>query len=142
MSDISLEYLAGFFDGEGCIVIDKDRRKKSPNYQLVARIKLAAHQSSVLYEFLKRFGGNIYNHKAYVTFYYSAKAQKSWRVNGQFAYSFLLTISPFLVLKKPQAELAMEFYTSKFNRSGTAVLPEETEKRENFYRKLQEMKVS
>jgi hypothetical protein len=98
---LSLDYLAGFFDGEGCINIS---RGNGTSYYLL-QVQVSNTRREVLDAFQDRFGGSIVkqlrngNHKdIYI-----------WKVEAAKAESFLIEMSSRLVLKRKQAELALEF---------------------------------
>ena len=64
--NLTLDYIAGFFDGEGSIIV---RLKKDPRYhagyQVVLKITLHQKSKAILEEILKSLGvdGKIYFHK-------------------------------------------------------------------------------
>lgn len=99
-----LAYVAGIIDGEGTICIS--RRKKGNkiwNHTLFVQV---SNTQEWLIEFLKlQFGGNTDYRKAH------DNARESWRwtAHTREASSFLRLILPYLQLKRPQAELAIEF---------------------------------
>lgn len=102
----SLEYLAGFFDGEGCITTrgyERTEREKRPTIRpavVVTNTNLA-----VLSEFKRRWNGQIYTRKALP----NHQTCYSWDL-GRFALTekFLLDLLPFLVVKRAQAELMLQ----------------------------------
>lgn len=97
----SLEYLAGFFDGEGTICID--RGNKTSYYLLTVSVGNTVRQTLEPFENL--FGGSI-------AFIRRAKNHKDfycWRVQAAKAEYFCTVMLPYLILKKPQAKLALEF---------------------------------
>lgn len=96
---ISLEYLAGYFDGEGCVSFTK-AGTKYPSL----RIAVATADLEVLQEFFKRFGGSLSKEKQ------SGRRRQMYRwyvCGGSRAQEILKELLPFLVAKRPQAELAM-----------------------------------
>ena len=92
-------YLAGFFDGEGCITIEA-RRGKSFN----VRCSITNSSLEVLKIFKKIFGGSIHKRKLYVN-----KPLWDWRCNAHLALFFLTKIMPYLIVKNKEAKLALEF---------------------------------
>ena len=105
MGLISAEYLAGYFDGEGCIQVQVSKKSKCYNLQIAI--------SSTDYEPLKSihdmFGGCFIfiqrNNK-------NSKWQDIWRwsVVSKDAYRFLLAIQPYVIIKKKEIDLAIEFH--------------------------------
>ena len=100
-----LSYLAGFFDGEGCISILKTTKKDwNPSYFLQAQI--GQKYGSTLDWVKENFGGNVYK-----------KRDQTWIVTNFKAYEFIKLVEPFLKYKKPQAELAIKFYEERILRA-------------------------
>lgn len=89
-----LAYVAGFFDGEGCIQIPCNERG---NYSL--RINVCQKSEAVLQYIRSRLGGEISDGRGVKILYW----------HGFNALPVLELILPWLVVKKSQAELAIEF---------------------------------
>lgn len=131
---VYLAYLAGFFDGEGCIAILKNRfvRKDCsiyhPRYDL--SIAISNQNLEVLLDVHKTFGGSITNHpNAY-----------QWRVSALSAKAFLEAIQPYIRVKKTQLELALIFQELKSGRrSRTRLTDKELTIYEAFYRRMSEL---
>jgi len=98
-----LAYYAGFFDGEGCIMIRKFRPAR-PCHTLEARVSLT--RLNILEDFRGAFGGQIYKASKGKAQY---KDKWQWVIGANKACVFLKTIYPYLRLKDKEAELAMEF---------------------------------
>ena len=102
MNKTDLAYLAGFFDGEGSIFIDK-------NFGMACAMTSTTKWALESLRF--SFGGNItknkkiYNPSQHTTF--------QWKINSTIAKTFLQAISPYLKLKKPEAEVAIKFQIRK-----------------------------
>lgn len=110
---LSLEYMAGLFDGEGCIrvhtpgvtvdgKINPKTNRHFPSYQVLCMLQntywpviLALHE---------QFGGMVT-----VTQPRSAKHRTihQWRVQSKIAYAFLRAVRPHLIIKREEAELAI-----------------------------------
>lgn len=103
MEATSNAYAAGFLDGEGCIGMFK----RGINGQAVVRVTLANTDYNSLDRLRTIYGGNLYQGPA---------AKVGWKrpcrltFVGKDAYEFLLAVSPYVVIKRPQLELAMEWY--------------------------------
>lgn len=106
----SLEYIAGFFDGEGFISIQKasHRSHSGSRYWLIAAISNT--NKYVLDEIQKVVGGNVmmYKHKFrdgigyhYRLTFYSRKA-----------YEFIKLIQPYLKVKREEADTAIAYQES------------------------------
>jgi len=107
MKKTDLAYTAGIIDGEGCIHI---RRQQDKRYNNCLKYGLNVQVTSTdewLCKWLQMaWGGSVY---------YGKKNNPKWRsywcwsiVNRQ-ALSFLKSISAYLRLKKPQADIAIQF---------------------------------
>jgi len=108
-------YFAGLIDGEGSIQIGNSNVNKSPKYlRMQVNIQMVDK-----FEILKKaqliWGGYLYNRKARTD---KHRATIHWRVENEKAFKFLSDISPYLIGKKGEAEIAMDFRTfvSKSNR--------------------------
>lgn len=108
-------YLAGLFDGEGCITINN-----------ALRIKLGITNKEVVEWIKSKCGGSIYttNDPRYKTKY-------SWEISGIDAKEFLEQILPFAIVKKAQISLALDYYNLPWGNK---------EVREKFKKQLKELK--
>jgi hypothetical protein len=102
----SIEYIAGFFDGEGhaSIICDSARPRKGPCY----RIQLAITNTDVrpLMACRRLFGGSIHTrHKASRL---SRKIVYQWYLSSRRAAQFLSVVLPHLIIKAEKARLALQ----------------------------------
>lgn len=102
LSDTDAAYIAGFFDGEGCVFLHK-RRNNSVGLMIDC-----SGTSEVTIKWLHSTTGVGSIH------YRKSRSDKHkqcycWRVAGDAAESLLLQLLPYLKIKKPQAELGIEF---------------------------------
>ena len=86
-------YIAGFFDGEGCI----HARRSHADLQ----ISIAQNVIAPLEVIAVQFGGAITRRNAASIY--------TWRCPVKSERSFLETILPYLIVKKEQAELGLEW---------------------------------
>lgn len=102
---IEAAYAAGFFDGEGCIFIQKPNRGR-----LVPTLWIAATQVATepLMWLQVRWGGSVRARRVRNR-PTSWRPVSEWYVHGKNAQKFLSDILPFLTVKREQAELALEF---------------------------------
>ena len=104
---VTLSWLAGFFEGEGCVSIHKNKRQgthKSPRYQM--GIYISNTEDKLLHPFSDRWGGNVRN-KGILN---SKKVIFQWSIHSLMAKKALLDMLPFFIGKtKRQAEIALEF---------------------------------
>jgi len=101
IQDTDLAYAAGFFDGEGCIMIAKNG---------AVDVRITNTALNVLQKLQSVFGGNIGNRTQRVN-----KKQYSYCFYGDNAIEFIKKIKPFLVEKLPQAETILEYYELRNN---------------------------
>jgi len=106
-------------DGDGCIAIARDRRKMGKAarnyfyYRTSVRVTQAEYGMSLLLWLKDVFGGHITicHHRGGKY----TRATYNWFVRDSYAKELLIGISPYLILKKAQAQLGLEFLESKGN---------------------------
>jgi hypothetical protein len=121
-------YLAGLIDGEGCIAIVKRLRPahKSPEYTL--HIVIAQSNQSFLC---------LWQRKTSLGFVSPAGKNGSqrfifqWRIGSRQAEELLRLVCEFLILKREQAEIALEFRESIWPRKAQLTI-QEIEMREDW----------
>ena len=130
MRKADLAYIAGLFDGDGCISIAKCKPRHpgcSPYYRLVVAVAMA---NEYIPRFLKfYFGGRVNKSSARRERW---KDQWQWHLGSDDAVAFLKAILPYLKLKREEAELAIEFQSSKrvtFERKSASALAVEEAQR-------------
>jgi hypothetical protein len=131
-----LIWMAGFFDGEGCVSIGKSRNKRPDGsirdvctYTL--QLAIEQKQAEPLKQFHRVFGGSFYtSNKKGMTYF-------RWSCNSSTALRALERLLPYLMLKRPIAELGIRFQTTmaKWNKEQgrRGYSPEAVEGRELFY---------
>jgi hypothetical protein len=96
--NLSLEYIAGLFDGEGWITVSKNKKTFIP----IVGIKMNGF--NLLKKLHNEFGGYFYQRKNYIN-----RPLTEWTLKGAFqVIPFLKKIEPFLIIKKEQAQLCLE----------------------------------
>ncbi|MEO7841614.1 MAG: LAGLIDADG family homing endonuclease [Anaerolineales bacterium] len=143
VTDLDKSYLAGFFDGEGCVSIRKSQGKKvKPRYDL--EVILSQNQRTILHEFQQKTGlGRIY-----ITTQIRYGAKHTWRSYTNDAKALLIMILPYLRDKRDQAELALAFIHRHNQSSRPGVgkgrgyhIPQEVwDEREKYYQILRDLK--
>ena len=119
-----IAYIAGFFDGEGCVRI-KHANQGGNSYYVIAHITNT--NKEMLDKVEKLFGGNTRiqekgrNKKVY-----------NWYITSSEAVDFLRVLSPFLIEKLEQAKLAIYFHEKKEGMS--AVM------KQRYYKTMMRMK--
>jgi hypothetical protein len=98
-------YVAGIFDGEGCVCL----HERKPDGQSAFFLQVLIYNTSMnLMKWLVgNFGGKFYTR---TQTNWSQKIQYVWHPSGKKnRESFLLGVLPYLVIKRKQAEIALEF---------------------------------
>lgn len=137
LNETDKAYIAGFFDGEGCINIHKGKiygKSINPHHRLV--IRLANTNKEIVDYFYNLFRGykrTNYNLRGNerICFYWSLASQK--------AANFLKLMLPYFRLKQEQAAVAIEFQ-SRFAYTGKPVSLAELEIRDGYAKKLSILK--
>lgn len=101
----TIAYIAGFFDGEGCVRI-KQASQRGNSYYVIAHITNTNRK--ILEKVEELFGGNTRTQERGVN-----KTVYNWSLSSSEAVDFLKTLSPFLHEKKEQVELAIYFHENK-----------------------------
>lgn len=125
MNDTDLAYIAGLFDGEGCIHWAKVRGYRYPH----ASIQMTTTGGLTLVVDL--FGGQLSKHQ-------DRRGHKDtyrWTAANRKALSFLKAIRPWLKEKAEQADKVFQFYSGIINRfcPGCGAKLEEERKRDSVY---------
>ena len=104
----SLDYLAGFFDGEGSIFIAKINNKKSGNIWYRLNVSCGNSDKRPI-NMLRQFNPN-YKLITYISGRKKTyKPAYQWLITGNMALNFLKTIKDKLIVKKKQAEVGIKF---------------------------------
>lgn len=134
-------YTAGLVDGEGCICISKLKKSPrglSPYHHL--QFSLENTDPFITYWLQERFGGSVRLDKTKAS--QNHKPTYRWALKKVETLQFLRQLLPYLLIKRPQAELALQFYQQcDVRRRGHKRRLEEDEilKREEFYTHMKEL---
>lgn len=146
--EIKLAYAAGFFDGEGSIVISRRfcrRKHVRSNYDYSLLICVSQVDGEIMDWFVGNFGGCVYLKKR-LEFEKHKHDVYNWLLSHKAAYLFLKEILPFLKYKKEQAQLAIRFQerlnNAKRNNNGRyqRLSDNEVDVREKMYEEMKELK--
>jgi len=139
---LQLSYLAGFIDGEGSIFITKINNKKSGNVWYRTTVACANSDRRPI-DMLREWT----NAKAF--FYRPGKKATykpswQWLATGNTALKFLKDIEPYLIVKKKQAQVAIEFqeWRNTLGNTGKKRLKKEIvicEEKRQIIKKLNQM---
>ena len=133
--EIDVRYLAGFFDGEGCIQlvnrVTKEGKQRSNMSVVITQANL-----DILHDIELRYKGSIYELKK--------TPNKCWQLvlSASNALEFLQDVVPYLIIKKEQALLAIEFQEHlSSNKSRAKVSIEDLLYRSNLATKVKSLKI-
>lgn len=135
-SRITRRYLAGLIDGEGYISIRPDFCYSRSHYKPVIKMALTDKTAYILFEIKELLGGHIYK-RTYTNQKYNDAY--CWEVQTFDAVKNVLDyISPYLILKKKQAEIVNELIKTKSKTKSadgtfTKINPSILEKRQRLY---------
>lgn len=139
MDEVTTAYIAGFFDGEGCVSIERCAKRNGHGFQYHLTAVITQSEPDSLTEIITAVGcGKIYRapHRLAVTgYYYHA------RFSGSDAKLLLTTLLPYLKQKKAEANLALDFLeNARGDLGGKPVTPMMEALREHYWTKMQELK--
>jgi intein-encoded DNA endonuclease-like protein len=103
-SETELAWAAGFFDGEGCIIL----RKSKNTY--VVRATVTQVNPAPITKFKQLFGGHISLQKQKREGW---KDQWKWEQDSKSGVETLKLLLPYLIVKRDVAEIAIEFQNTK-----------------------------
>ncbi len=106
MKKTDLAYMAGLFDGEGCIQILKQVRNNRRRYWLRCSLEMTNEYLPKLLQM--HFGGSVRRRKLPLP----RQNQWEWVVVTRTAYLFLKSVYQYLKIKKGEADVAFEFQAS------------------------------
>lgn len=126
---VSIEYIAGFFDGEGYIVITKAKHRRIEGaHRYWLTIQFTNTHKEVMEEIHKVVGGSMIFHKG------DKGLKPHYRVTlyCREAYGCLKLMLPYLIVKKKEAEWAIKFQESVRSWRSGGMLSPLTETEANF----------
>lgn len=103
VSQNELNYLAGYVDGEGCLIIAAGS----------VTLKVDSCYPKVCYRMFKLFGGRFRHIERKTNSFGKRRNYFSWVVHGQKAYMVVALLFPFLREKRDQAKLFLKAFNTK-----------------------------
>lgn len=99
---MDLRYLAGFFDGEGCVAIYRAGNGRGHTLSVQITQNKSIESDQLLEELQAEYGGSIT----------SVKGDKAWHysIGSKNAAKLLEDIAPWLRLKRTEVSLALEWF--------------------------------
>lgn len=99
---LSSEYMAGFFDGEGCVTVITQRRKGRRAPDIIPRVSVTNVDRRVLDSFAELFGGNVFEVKV------RGARKRAYRWDAPRARAvlrtFVQTLRPHVIIKADQLD--------------------------------------
>jgi hypothetical protein len=122
--DPIVPWAAGFFDGEGCVLV-----VQLSTGSLRVGIDVTQIDRRPLDALAERWGGRVgsFDRKRVGT-----RVAHKWRLHGREAQAFLADVLPFLRVKRAVALLALSFPMPAYTRGGDRLRPEITAERERI----------
>ncbi len=120
LTELEKSYLAGLIDGEGSVTITKRMRwATTGTYQYNLQV-IVSNTSLKLLGWLKQKlpGAGSYTHNRFSEAHPHWRLSFTFQLNGKGAWEFLKLIEPYLVIKKEQAVLGIEFGLTKGFQQG------------------------
>lgn len=107
-----IAYAAGFFDGEGNIVIASNKAGGAAGRYLVYNMRIGVSQNdpAPLFWLRERWGGSVRK---------SSARGHMWQQFSRGAFAFLINVEPYLQVKRERALIAID-YQSRINQRGRA----------------------
>jgi len=138
-SKSDLGYAAGIIDGEGCIqIMHSLLRGTVQSWKVYLEINMCSKK--VLDKMAGLFGGEVKMYGARPEQHYR---QYRWQLYGGAAISAIVAMRPYLIEKKAQAALAIQFYNHQKRckyYAGHPLSPSILAKREWMRKEMQELK--
>jgi hypothetical protein len=140
LTETDKAYLAGLFDGEGCIIINKVVRKDgiSPQYYLIAAVTSTNKDILDYCQELTSLGTVKVNTKEHG----NTRTNYHWWMSCRDAEALLHALYPYLRIKKIEADTAFRFQKTVSSKGGNGVRlsPEILAERESCKRTLSKQK--
>jgi hypothetical protein len=129
-------YLAGLFDGEGSVVIVETKRAaRGMRTAFYLKINIVNTHRGVMTLLRDTFGGYLSKgrvHEGWAVCW-------MWELHSNNAMEFLKTLLPYLVIKKREAQIAIEFQKHMEFYGGHGAIPDKVnEYRRSFRTRIQE----
>jgi hypothetical protein len=107
---IFLAWAAGFFDGEGCVMVEMSKSKACLHgFRTVLHVTVTQTSLPCLQLHLEKFGGAIVTSENRTPNGRRWAVQHRWIVRNEDAIVFLKAIEPYSVVKKEQIAAALQY---------------------------------
>lgn len=121
LSHTALAYIAGLFDGEGCIIIERSRPYNRATVRHWLHVSIANTNKEVLDWIQECFGGAVRrtgNPRG------NRQVCWGWYIKSASALLFLTSLLPYLRIKRAQADIAIQFQIEVSSWQSRQRLPE------------------
>jgi hypothetical protein len=118
--DILYAYVAGIVDGEGCIDLHVNGKRKCGKNNYAIRLTVGNTNQWVIEMLHMQFGGHVSIGRKKDTNPLHSKVYV-WEVSSLKAYKVLNLVIPFLQIKKQQALLAIQYQNRRKHSRNTAL---------------------
>ena len=109
-TETQLAWAAGFFDGEGCVIVELSKNDKCKHgVRTVLHAQVTQTSLPCLELFLGWFGGKIVASRDKTPQGRRWSVQYRWGIKNDGAMEFLAQIRPYLVVKASQVDVAMKY---------------------------------
>ena len=110
MGPIFLAWAAGFFDGEGCVLVEQSKEARC-KHGVRTSLHATVTQTSLpcLHKYVDVFGGNIVTNEHVTPNGRRWSVQYRWSVRNEKAVNFLTAIQPYSVVKAEQIAVALRY---------------------------------
>lgn len=140
LTETDLAYIAGIFDGEGCIGYYRTSKTGTPYYHALVNITMT--EGMLVNKLPELFGfGKVSIHKAKPD--QNRRTAYQWQVgHKKQVQKFLESIRPYLVGKADQADVVLDLFKDeeKYVRCQGSVTPEVISRRQQVELKLKALK--
>lgn len=130
--DLDIRYAAGLFDGEGWITLNRRVKPNSDHIQYQLFVGVGMVYKPIIEALQSSFGGNIFIKKTSPAQSERTRTGFLWTASSNPAEEFLTKVVPFLIVKREEAELAIEFQQHMRHHRQAHTLRYRPELREEF----------
>lgn len=110
MDKLFLAWAAGFFDGEGCVMVEMSKEKACLHgFRTSLHVTVTQTSLPCLQLFLDKFGGSISTSENKTPNGRRWAVQYRWVARNELALDFLTQIEPYVVVKKEQVKAALKY---------------------------------
>ena len=113
MTTLTIEYVAGFFDGEGCCKVVKQKKNGKEYGHLTILLSQSGDDGLALLEEIQtQYGGKIYKHLSKGQHKATKDAYKLYW-NKDEGLTFLVTLLPYLRMKRKDVQCGIDYLRRK-----------------------------